>query len=1573
MGTQLMIGVVICVCVVSIVAVAVSAIQRRRAELRHWTLLSALLCAVCSPVLVAGFSLAGFSLIELPLVDSAAASDAAEGGQIGDKLKAAENVAANVIKPAFKFDPQASASSKTAKQPTKTGEDTSLGIKKEEVAMEESVPSIASAEPNSLTETSETIVLHRAKPVTEGMRRIFLLWLTGVVVLAAGSVVSRSRLKQILRSLEPAVGIEAAINDTKVALNLDRLPRIAFSGHVRAPFVTGWLRPVMVLPRSSVASLSAMQLADILIHETAHVIRRDQLVVWLQAAARCLYWPLVPIHFLNRQLGRAREEVCDNYVLNRRDGLSYAATLLHMAELSRGAVPLAAGMGILHWRGELEDRIAGLINRSENGTTQPRRLTTLVVFSCFLLITVALCGTTIVAALPNVAATDEPSPAAAPKDRDNADSQNSKAPVPLIFGTVQTPTGEIIVGADVLLTGFQDNDIVVFGRTKSDNNGRFAFNDLLESDVFRNPYLLTLWAEHPEFGLGWSTQVYNCKRRTLAIQIRPVVNFEGRLLDADERPISDARIETMSLGTGRFNERNRDEGRLSPDQRAIRSVVTDEQGGFRISNVAARGWIMMQVKSTGHGEFQISSEVGTKLTVKLKRTGSLSGSLTWSEGIEMPATGDLGKLLFQTGLTFDENGSDTGFQNATCLVLFTQEVNITNDGRIEAERLPTGNYFAQTTILPHVPLIAPASAKFTIEPDQLNNLPLKADRAQRISGRVVGLLDDKPVPNATVQVFQVIDSSLHYGPKLTTNADGEYVAHGLPGKYLLKVTEAPEQYVPLDASTGYHGDGEAKLRMPTLELTEDRVWPDLQLDPAGDVILEVVDEQGDAVPEAIVSVVTPAGYPDQKDYSTEKKADADGRYVIRQVALNDTLSIRVRAKIGISDPKLIVTPGELSGPVRVVLSEKNGFRIPCRVLDEDGQSIAGARVLIGTHIPYVTKWFSGIAVPGDSDSAITDADGFATVGPMWSDLSWRISVSAEGYGNAETQQRSGSAEAVIEQNTFTLLKAQLPIAGFVRDANGQPLQGVRAFSEGRDYRNASAISDSSGAFQLENVAPDVRYVFADIAGYRLGGTRVSPGQTTADIVVRTNDSPPLGIRAMRRPPRANQFERAGELIEQAWALPMDPRITSRIAPLESMVRIDPAFALTMSQSAGGGFDYVVRCATAEQAIENDPDYALELLQQTKNWKGFATAMSLGQKLARSPNAKDREIAVRLARLAEEIGTTVDPPRYNPAPLLALLGEHDKAKDLIERGLKNPQQIAPAVVGTLATYDYDKAKSIAAAFEKDYMRTESIVQIAMATLSYNLDRSIAEIESLKTESGTQRTRDQLRLKIALAIVDTDMKRAIELVQQCEETDNRAQALGYLAVAVGKQDKPQAWKLIDQVLEIHRSSQDAFQSWTNYGGGGPFAAALAWQARQLEYPDMESVIWHVRLACRTKGDTTSAQQRLSSAIATARILALTDQFAARELLTMIDDKVTSIPRGEGGVSLYDQWLQAWLLVDFNEGARLLQEDLDRLAREGKENPLRYGHGSVFRLLTATDDELFSLIIRDETGLWDLEKEY
>ncbi len=376
-------------------------------------------------------------------------------------------------------------------------------------------------------------------------------------------------------------------------------------------------------------------------------------------------------------------------------------------------------------------------------------------------------------------------------------------------------------------------------------------------------------------------------------------------------------------------------------------------------------------------------------------------------------------------------------------------------------------------------------------------------------------------------------------------------------------------------------------------------------------------------------------------------------------------------------------------------------------------------------------------------------------------------------------------------------------------------------------------------------------------------------------------------------------------------------------------------------------------------------------------------MTLGKQLARSKNEKDRETALQLAKLAEELADEQAPPKYYPrlATLFTLLGQHDKARTLVHRTLKTVPEGEPNSQDTwliqqtavaLAPYDFEQAQALAERAEEGYQRTEAAANVALAIVPTDPDTAIRTVEALKGDSNAPAIRDRARLRIALELVDKDMDRAIQLVRQCEQPGNLAQALGQLAVRVAEMDKQRAWTLIDQALAIHRGEENAYQSWSNFGEGGPFAAALAYQAGQTGYPDMESVIWHVRAACRAKGNVTSGQQRLQATIGTARILALVDQFAARDLLESIADKYAQIPRGDGGVSLYDQWLQAWLLVDFQRGAILLKEDLERLAASGKENPLRYGHGSVFRLLTAAADERFGVVTDSATGLWQLEDE-
>ena len=49
-------------------------------------------------------------------------------------------------------------------------------------------------------------------------------------------------------------------------------------------------------------------------------------------------------------------------MLAGRDALAYGETLLHVAELLLKARPMRAAAGILHWRGKLEARVAGLLD-----------------------------------------------------------------------------------------------------------------------------------------------------------------------------------------------------------------------------------------------------------------------------------------------------------------------------------------------------------------------------------------------------------------------------------------------------------------------------------------------------------------------------------------------------------------------------------------------------------------------------------------------------------------------------------------------------------------------------------------------------------------------------------------------------------------------------------------------------------------------------------------------------------------------------------------------------------------------------------------------------------------------------------------------------------------------------------------------------------------------------------------------------------------------------------------------------------------------------------------------------------
>ena len=141
----------------------------------------------------------------------------------------------------------------------------------------------------------------------------------------------------------------------------------------------------MVLPEGLAESISSRSLCDVLVHESAHVLRGDAWVGLLQRVAGVLFWPHPFVHFANDQLARARGK---SATIMCSGAATHAATrrrLLALTDLCRpGVATRPGGLGLLAGRWTLTDRVAGLLDpRRVPMTSASLRMKTAVVIAAF--------------------------------------------------------------------------------------------------------------------------------------------------------------------------------------------------------------------------------------------------------------------------------------------------------------------------------------------------------------------------------------------------------------------------------------------------------------------------------------------------------------------------------------------------------------------------------------------------------------------------------------------------------------------------------------------------------------------------------------------------------------------------------------------------------------------------------------------------------------------------------------------------------------------------------------------------------------------------------------------------------------------------------------------------------------------------------------------------------------------------------------------------------------------------------------------------------------------------------------
>ena len=190
-------------------------------------------------------------------------------------------------------------------------------------------------------------------------------------------------LRDVARTRRRATPVTAGAAATLLRELSGHAVELLISDREISPMTAGILRPAILLPAGA-SNWPLERLRVVLLHELAHISRRDCLTQAIAEFACSIYWPQ-PLAWVARWRIRVEQErASDDLVLRAGSTASdYAANLLALAgsHQSRELFPAAAGMARCS---RLENRVRAILNphMDRRAVSRPVALTACLIAAC---------------------------------------------------------------------------------------------------------------------------------------------------------------------------------------------------------------------------------------------------------------------------------------------------------------------------------------------------------------------------------------------------------------------------------------------------------------------------------------------------------------------------------------------------------------------------------------------------------------------------------------------------------------------------------------------------------------------------------------------------------------------------------------------------------------------------------------------------------------------------------------------------------------------------------------------------------------------------------------------------------------------------------------------------------------------------------------------------------------------------------------------------------------------------------------------------------------------------------------
>jgi len=205
---------------------------------------------------------------------------------------------------------------------------------------------------------------------------LFALWGAIAAVALLKLAVGLARLVILRRScavVQPE-SLDPRLLQTLREFSSTRRVMVCTSDSLRIPAAIGFFHPAVVFPSWAMEELSAAELNSILLHELAHLARRDDWTNLAQKVLRCVFFFHPAVWWIESKLSLEREMACDDIVLaHTANPRAYAECLVSLTEkglLRRGLALVQAAISHVQ---QTALRVAQILDKKRSGTTRVYR------------------------------------------------------------------------------------------------------------------------------------------------------------------------------------------------------------------------------------------------------------------------------------------------------------------------------------------------------------------------------------------------------------------------------------------------------------------------------------------------------------------------------------------------------------------------------------------------------------------------------------------------------------------------------------------------------------------------------------------------------------------------------------------------------------------------------------------------------------------------------------------------------------------------------------------------------------------------------------------------------------------------------------------------------------------------------------------------------------------------------------------------------------------------------------------------------------------------------------------------